>query len=210
MRCVIFSSSKINDYNFVKKLLEPDDFIICADGGYRHAVALAVTPDLIIGDMDSCTLQLPGNVEVKKCSPIKDETDTFMALKEGLSRGFCDFLLFGAMGGRLDHTIANISLLLYALQHNANAVMYDERTEVKFLRPGKHVIDGTNAQYFSLFAFDGAVKGITLTGAKYPLYEAQLECSVALGISNEFLERQVEISFVSGSLLVIVNRNFCI
>ena len=99
-RCVIIGGADISDYEYVRNILKKDDYIMMCDSGLKHMQALGVTPDLIVGDFDShCNPQMDVETIVLPCE--KDDTDTFFAVKEGLKRGFCDFLLLGAAGGSM-------------------------------------------------------------------------------------------------------------
>ncbi len=204
-RCVIFAAADIADYSDIKRRLRPGDFIICADAGLKHAEALGVRPDLIVGDMDSFTREVPENVECITTSAEKDETDTLLAVQQALGRGFLDIFIFGGLGGRLDHTLANISVLLYAAERGGNAVLADESCEVRMLKPGRYYFEGEKGKYFSLFAYLAPVKGLNIRGAKYELDRAEIDCSFPVGASNEFIGEKVEVSFTEGRLLAVFN-----
>ena len=111
-RCVIIGGAPINDYNRIKGLLSDDDFIIACDSGLVHLEKSGITPNLIIGDFDSFD-KPKTNIETIVLPREKDDTDSFFAVKEAVRRGFDELLIFGAIGGRLDHSLGNISILLY-------------------------------------------------------------------------------------------------
>ena len=111
-RCVIVGGAEINNYEYIKSCLHNDDFIVFCDSGLKHLEALQVKSGLIVGDFDSHdNPQLDVETIVLPCE--KDDTDTVFAVKEALKRGFDDFLLIGVVGARLDHTLGNVSILLY-------------------------------------------------------------------------------------------------
>lgn len=205
-RCVIFAAADISDYTGVKGRLKSDDYVICADAGLRHAENLGITPDLVVGDMDSYTRRVPENVEFIKSPVEKDETDTLLALQQALLRGYTDIIIFGGLGGRLDHTLANISVLLYAAQNGVSAVLVDEACHIRMLKPGESFLEGKRGGIFSLFAYLTPVKGLTIKGARYELDGAEIDCSFPVGVSNEFMGDRVGISFSRGYLLAIVNN----
>ena len=109
-RCVIIGSAPVDEAErrFIGTQVSPEDFLVCADGGYETARRLGLKPDLLIGDLDSCTEDFPPDIEAVRLPVHKDDTDMMYSLKECLGRGYRDFLLLGATGGRLDHTVANL------------------------------------------------------------------------------------------------------
>ena len=128
-RCAIFAGGDMPDLNEYKDsaFWASYSYFICADCGYRHAVKLGILPDLIVGDFDSYGEELPVGVEVLRSVPEKDDTDTMLCLKEGLSRGFNDFLVVGGFGGRPDHALANLQTLHYAVARDG--ALYRGRPE---------------------------------------------------------------------------------
>ena len=115
-KCFIFAGGELGE---IKKCdIEEGSYIICADSGLCHAQKLEIAPDVILGDFDSYKGELNYDVEIIRCSPQKDDTDTLMAVKLAISRGYDDIIILGALGGRFDHTIANIQTLKYAIEHN--------------------------------------------------------------------------------------------
>ena len=175
-RCVIIGGADIKDYDSIKRVLRPDDFYIFCDSGLFHMEALGVSPNLIIGDFDShdkpeeiCeTITLPRE---------KDDTDTFFAAKEALKRGFSDFLLLGVCGGRLDHTLGNISILLHLHSKDASAVLLDDFSEMEIVDSAPKSIPDT-FPYFSVIS-------ITIENAKFPVSDIEITPDYQYGISNE-------------------------
>ena len=111
-RCVIVGGADINNYGFIREKLCADDHVIFCDSGLKHLENLQVQPSLIVGDFDSHeNPHLEVETIVLPCE--KDDTDTVFAVKEAIKRGFDDFLLIGVVGARLDHTLGNVSILLY-------------------------------------------------------------------------------------------------
>jgi thiamine pyrophosphokinase len=141
-RCVICSAGPVADAECLKPLLREDDFFIAADGGLRLAEKLGVNVGQIIADFDS----LPEEQALKADTPVfalpvkKNDTDTMAAAREGIKRGYHEFLLLGASGGRLDHTMANFAVMLYLIRHNAKAMLADEQNLVEMILPGRTVI----------------------------------------------------------------------
>ena len=111
-RCVIVGGADINNYEYIRSTLRQNDYVIFCDSGLKHLEALQVQPGLIVGDFDSHdNPHLTVETIVLPCE--KDDTDTVYAVKEAVKRGFDDFLLIGVVGARLDHTLGNVSILLY-------------------------------------------------------------------------------------------------
>ena len=201
-RAVIVGGAPIGRIESIRSYLRADDFFIYCDGGLRHVAALGREADLIVGDFDSHenphaaaeTIVLPHE---------KDDTDSYYAAKEALRRGYRDFLLLGASGARLDHTLGNLALLLMLHEAGARALLVDDYAEMEIVaQEGARVSD--RYPYFSLFNLDGSARDVTVTGAKYPLCGAALPCDSSLGVSNEPLPGQTaEIRALEGRLLLI-------
>ena len=201
-RCVILGGAPIENVAAVRRYLRPDDFIIACDSGLRHLDALGLTPSLIVGDFDSIeNPHLP--IETIVLPREKDDTDTVFAAKEALGRGFRDFLLLGAAGGRLDHTLGNIAVLLLLHAQGAHGVLVDDYSEMELVSQKPATVPDTFA-YFSLLAVDGDAAGVTVKHAKYPLQNAVITPAYPYGVSNEPLPGQIaEISVETGRLLLI-------
>ena len=121
-RCVILSAGPVEDSERLRPLLKKDDWIIAADGGGRLAAALGVKPAGLVADFDSSAPpDTGGDTEIVRLPMEKDWTDTQAAAMLALDRGYRDFLLLGCTGGRLDHTLANIAVLLYLLRNHRKA-----------------------------------------------------------------------------------------
>ena len=204
-RCVILSGGPIFDYSKIKPMILPTDYIIAADRGLHHAACMGITPHLAVGDFDSHqtpdikidTVQLP-------CE--KDDTDTYYAVKEALSRGYRDILILGATGGRSDHMLANLYTLLYIKQKGAVGTMADEYCLITPVC-GTATVNG-DYPYFSLVTVAGQAKGVTITGAKYPLQDGIIDPCYQYGVSNQVLPGQTaHIKVESGEVLLILSRD---
>lgn len=201
-RCVIVGGADIARYEHIRGYLRPDDFSIYCDSGLRHREGLGLAPRLVVGDFDSYTGPRPA-VETIVLPREKDDTDTVFAVKEALTRGFASFLLVGIAGGRLDHTLANLSLLLMLDGLDKEAMALDDYSELEIVSRRPAQIDGRYA-YFSLLNFAGTAQGITITGAKYPLSGAEISCEYQYGVSNEVLPgHTAEVSVARGRLLLV-------
>ena len=184
--------------------LAPDkhDFVIAADGGYDTLRSIGITPDLLLGDMDSLTEE-GGGVE-KIVYPVrKDETDSFLAYREGVRRGYSKFVLLGGVGGRDDHTFANYSLLIYAKNRGHSIKLIGQRCEIFAIKNEKTVLCGRRGMHLSLFAFGGDASGVSVTGAEYEAKDITLTPEFPLAVSNRFDGRDVTVEVRDGTLLVM-------
>ncbi len=201
-RCVIVGGADIGRYDRVRSYLREDDFLICCDSGLKHRAGLGVVPDLIVGDFDSHeNPHLDIETIVLPCE--KDDTDTVFAVKEALKRGFEDFLLVGVIGGRLDHTLGNVSILLMLDAQGKKAVAVDDFSVLEIVsdRPAK-IED--RYPYFSLLNISGTARDIAIRGAKYPLDGAEITCEYQYGVSNEPLPGQTAVVTVGRGRLLLI------
>ncbi len=184
-RCILLGGAEIRHYDRLRPLLSPEDFVVCCDSGLNHCAGLAVSPDLIVGDFDSHPNPgLPVETIVLPCE--KDDTDTVYAAKEALRRGFRRFLLLGVLGGRIDHTLGNLSLLLYLHARGAQAEIRTETAAVQVVDRSPVTV-APDCRYFSLLCPEHRADGVWIQGAKYPLEDGTLTCEYPLGLSNQVL-----------------------
>ena len=204
-RCVIVGGADINNYGFIREKLCADDYVVFCDSGLKHLEYLHAKPSLIVGDFDSHdnphldteTIVLPRE---------KDDTDTVYAVKEAIKRGFDDFLLIGVVGARLDHTLGNVSVLLYLDSLGKKGWIIDDYSEMEIVSE-RPVSICDEYSFFSLLNITGCAKGITINGAKYPLADAEISCEYQYGISNEVLPgEKAVVSVKCGKLLLIKVR----
>lgn len=186
MKCVIISAGEISDYHKMKKYINADDYIIAVDGGYRHLTSLDVKCDYFLGDFDSVSEIPPGVDEIYPSE--KDDTDTMLAIKHGLLKGMDEFVILGGLGGRLDHTIANISSLEYMKSHGASGILADETTVVRLLGVGDKIHPMMAGEYFSIFPFGISSAVVSLRGVQYPLDHHLLHSDFPLGVSNTVID----------------------
>lgn len=201
-RCVIVGGADIKNYAFIRENLCTDDYVIFCDSGLKHLKNLQVQPSLIVGDFDSHeNPHLDVKTIVLPCE--KDDTDTVFAVKEAINRGFDDFLLIGVVGARLDHTLGNVSILLYLDSLGKKGRIIDDYSEMEIVSE-KPVSIADSYSFFSLLNITGYAKGITITGAKYPLVNGEISCEYQYGVSNEVLPSENTVVTVNyGKLLLI-------
>ncbi len=205
-RILIFANGDLPDLEKARSLLREDDFIIAADGGTRHVLALGKIPNVIVGDLDS----LPADFNVSKFDDEvvlypkdKNETDLELAIQHALSLHPEQITIVAALGGRLDQTLANISLA--AVRHSSFVVLDDGIEEVFFCRK-KAQVNGASGDIVSLIPWQGTVTGIVTTGLKWPLYNETLYPQKTRGISNEMTGETATFQIKSGLLLIVHRR----
>ncbi len=200
-RCVIVGGADIYNYEYIKHCLQNDDFFVFCDSGLKHLEPLQVKPNLIVGDFDSHdNPHLDVETIVLPCE--KDDTDTVFAMKEALKRGYEEFLLIGVIGARLDHTLGNVSILLYLDALGKNGKIIDDYSEMEIVSKEPAYIEDSYA-FFSLLNITGTAKDITIENAKYPLNHAEITCEFQYGISNEVLSGKIaKITIGEGRLLL--------
>lgn len=201
-RCVIVGGAEINNYDFVCRHLRQDDFAIFCDSGLRHLKNLNVTPSLIVGDFDSHeNPHLDVETIVLPCE--KDDTDTVFAVKEAIKRGFNSFMLIGVVGGRLDHTLANTSILVMLQEEGKTGIIIDDYSIMEIIAD-KPVYVEDSCKFFSLLNITGIAEEISIENAKYPLHNGTIECYYQYGTSNEVLPNHTaKIVVGKGKLLLI-------
>lgn len=204
-RCVIVGGADIGNYEYIRGILSGEDYFVFCDSGLRHMDGLGVRPSLIVGDFDSSeNPHLDVETIVLPCE--KDDTDTVYGVKEALKRGFDTFLLIGVVGGRLDHTLGNVSILLYLDAIGKKGIIVDDCSEMEIVSSSPVSISDRYA-FFSLLNITGCAKGVSIQNAKYPLDDAEITCEYQYGISNEVLRGQTAaVSVRSGRLLLIKVR----
>lgn len=207
MRCVIVAGAQITNYKLVKSVLQKEDFFLFCDSGLNHAKKLGIKPDLIVGDFDSFTKSRKAyaGIETIQLPCEKDDTDSFYAVKEAIKRGFSDFLIVGVVGQRFDHTMANISILLYLHQQNKKALLLDDYSQMYVISKGETAVIPSSFKFFSTINIDGTAKGITIKDAKYPLEKAEINPWYQYGISNEIKKPSTtaQVTVEEGNLLII-------
>lgn len=200
-QCMIISGAPVAGELPVTK----EEYIIACDAGVGHALKAGIQPDLLVGDFDTYRETLPEGVPVLKAPVEKDDTDTMMAVRYALEQGFEKISICAALGGRLDHSVGNLSAAAYVAEHLGYCYVYGVGETAILLYNKSLCLKKTNANEFvSVFAWTEEAKGVSYKGLKYPLENATLTKAFALGISNEFAEEEAEISVKDGMLLIII------
>lgn len=201
-RCVIIAGAP----GFTGFSPNAGDYIIAADSGYRHALSAGIKPDLIIGDFDSLDFLPDDRIKTVRSPAIKDDTDTFLAVKHALALGYKNFLLLGVLGGRLDHQTANIAACAYIAEQGGICEMRDSANVIYTVKNGKFLLNKKDNCSVSVFSYTEKSTGVTLSGLKYPLHNATLTNTFPVGVSNEFTDETATIEVKDGILLVILSN----
>ena len=216
------------EYEPMEILRGAEDFVVAVDGGLARLLEAGIEPDLVLGDFDSLEekylpwLDCLKNTRPERLSQLpceKDDTDTLHAVRVCLERGYKRIDLYGALGGRLDHTIANIQTLSWIRRQGGCGYLLGKNTLATVLCGEMILLPDTFEGTFSIFALDGRVTGVTLEGMKYPLFEWELTNTFPLGVSNEVsnkvsnevsneagTEKRASASVREGLALMILNR----
>lgn len=182
-----------------------EDLLIAADGGLDHLLKIGVMPDLFVGDRDSSKADL-NVIEGLYFPTRKDDSDTLLAVKEGLKRGCKTFYIFGGTGGRIDHTIANIKVLEFLGENNLRGFLFSQNQVITVIRNSEISFPKEFKGYFSVFPTGGNADGVYIKGSEYPLDNYNFESSSSLGLSNYFKGEFTTIKVTDGSLAIIFER----
>jgi thiamine pyrophosphokinase len=211
-RAIIFANGEVSDLEAARASLRPDDFLVAADGGLRYFRALGILPQVVVGDLDSiratdeAALEAIG-VRVERFPARKDETDLELALRlavrEAPAEAARDILIFGALGGRWDQTLANLLLLAHPDFRAVRVRLVDGRQQI-YLVQGQAVVEGQPGDTVSLIALNGDALGVTTDGLEYPLQRGTLRFGSTLGISNVLVGTRATVTVESGLVACVV------
>jgi thiamine pyrophosphokinase len=208
-KIIIVAGGRLGDPLFFRKWVDTmgDALIVCCDGGARHLQNAGFQPNVILGDMDSVDpAQMASyeslDVQIKQYPVKKDFTDSELALEYALTLNPESIYLWGGLGGRIDHSLANIYLLQKAMTAAAKMYLIDEYCEV-FMVNQDAILNNASGQTISLVPLSLQVEGITLKGFLYPLTDAVLRMGETRGVSNMINEERAVISVRAGCLLVV-------
>ncbi len=179
-----------------------NDVIIAADGGLKHLKKFGICSDIIIGDFDSFG-SVPDGDNVIRLKPEKDVTDLYAAVEVGLSKGCDRFEIYGATGGRIDHSLANIQLAVSLAERNIQHIIRGAGFSVCAVKNDKIEFSTDMQGYISVFAHSDICFGVSIKGLKYEFDGASLSNNFALGVSNEFIGKNSVISVANGTLVIV-------
>ena len=196
--CRIVGAGEFERFSFDKS-----DFIIAADGGYDHLKKINVKPNILLGDFDSIK-SIPGNEQKKiKFDTQKDFTDLYAAIQIGIKSNCKIFHIYGALGKRFDHSLANIQLLAYLSQNKFHAFLHHKKKLITAITNTKISFGKNKTGTISIFSYTNKSYGVNIINLKYELKDAVLSNTFPLGVSNEFIKKKSFVSVRKGTLIVV-------
>lgn len=185
-RCIIIGGAPINNYDYINSQIKEDDYLIYCDSGLIHLNQINHQPNLIVGDFDS---HVNPNIDVETITlpTEKDDTDTVYGVKEGIKRGYDEFILIGVLGNRFDHSLGNVSILLLLDKQEKCGKIIDDYSVIEIVKNTPKYVENSFS-YFSLLCVTPIISGVTIENAKYGLNGAEITNYFPIGISNEVLE----------------------
>jgi thiamine pyrophosphokinase len=209
-RILIFANGHLPDLDAARALLRPNDFIIAADGGTRHALALGLIPNVIIGDLDSVTREEKQKLHTADTQIIlfprdKNETDLELAIQHAVDMKLDQVVIVGALGGRLDQTLGNLALLS-DLRLLTFDLRLDDGVEETFFCRDQAEVHGRSGDIVSLIPWGAPVEGVRTEGLRWPLSDETLYPYKTRGISNELMGETATVQIRSGLLLIVHRR----
>jgi thiamine pyrophosphokinase len=208
-RIVVFANGKLNHSQVLKDHLRSTDRIFCANGGTIHALALGLEPEVVVGDLDSLSLEAVNSLKATGTTihrhPIaKDQTDLELALDRALEQNPTEILLVSALGGRLDQMLANIFLLSRKSYRGIQMTLLDGYQWAALVRAGETLtISGRKGDTVSLIPLSPTVSDVVFTGVEWPLEKTELEFGSTWSVSNKMTGTRAEVSISTGLVLVV-------
>jgi thiamine pyrophosphokinase len=207
MKAYIFTGGEIF-HQYITERPESEDMVICADSGYKNAMAMGVHANILVGDFDSLK-DVPGDAdEIVRVPAEKDETDTQLAVEIALQRGADEIVIVGSTSGRFDHALSMMCILEDLYSKRINAYIVNGQNRIRYIKNSGHIVlRSQNYKYFSLLASDETVKGVSVEGAKYPLKNKIIKRNVQFAVSNEILKNCALVTVKKGGLYVVESRD---
>ena len=217
MDCYIFTGGQVFAGSLSDLSLKPKDtdLVIAADSGYLTARRFGITPDILLGDLDSLDKSALSPHELDELEKIivpaiKDDTDTQLAVDTAIERGAENVYIIGGLGGRLDHTLSSVFLLEYIVDRGVGCMMTDGRNTVRVLSADgerRSVTVEKGYKYLSVVSLSDVCLGVSVSGVFYPLEDARLTRKYSYAVSNEITGNFAVISLCEGVLLIIESRD---
>lgn len=178
-----------------------NDLVIAADKGYEHLLSSGIRTDVLLGDFDSINTKLP-KIKTIKYPKEKDNTDTDLAIEYAMSLGYKTIVVYGCIGGRFDHTFANIGLLYKYTQLGIKLIFVDGQDVATAIKNSEISFSENCKGTLSVFSLTEASSGVYETGLKYELENSLLHFGTSLGVSNEFIGKKASVSVINGCLMI--------
>lgn len=196
--CYIFAALETKTLPYIPN---KQDYVIAADKGLDNLKKFGIKPDVIIGDFDSLGF-VPSGENIKRLPVEKDDTDVGFAVNYAFELGYKEFVIYGAIGGLLDHTVANLQLSAYISSKGGKSVFVGENVFVTSITNDTLKISNGKGR-LSVFALSDKAEGVFLSGLKYTLENAVIENTFPIGVSNEFTDKSAKIAVKNGTLLIV-------
>lgn len=196
--CYIFAALETKTLPYIPN---KQDYVIAADKGLDNLKKIGIKPDVIIGDFDSLGF-VPSGENIKRLPTEKDDTDVGFAVNYAFELGYKEFVIYGAIGGLLDHTVANLQLSAYISSKGGKSVFVGDNVFVTSITNDTLKISNGKGR-LSVFALSDRAEGVFLSGLKYPLENAVIENTFPIGVSNEFTDKSAKIAVKNGTLLIV-------
>lgn len=210
---VIIVSGGTLDIEVVREQMRTDDFIIGVDRGVEFLEQNDIRPNYVVGDFDSVSEEVirkyrnQRKIPVREYNPVKDASDTEIAVRLAMELGFQELIILGATGSRLDHMWANVQVLAIPFEKGIKASIIDGVNRIRLIESNILMKkEEAFGQYFSVFSLGGMVEGLSISGSKYPLNNHELLPYDSLSVSNEFKDDILKITYKSGILIFMESK----
>lgn len=212
-RAVIVSGGTL-ELDVIQAQIQPTDYIIGVDRGIEFLDKHQIPMDYLVGDFDSVApevinrYKLENQIPIREFNPVKDASDTEIAVRLAIELGYKELLILGATGSRMDHVWANIQVLAIPFAEGVKAEIVDGVNRIRLIEKDMVIArEEFYGTYFSVFALGGKVEGLTIEGAKYPLDNHELMPYDSLSVSNQIQGEKVHITHKRGYLLLMESKD---
>ncbi len=206
MRAFVFGGGEIFP-EYIEEKVQEGDIVVCADSGYKNAVALGVKVDILVGDFDSLG-EIPRDAcEVVRVPAQKNSTDTQLAVDIAIERGAEEIIIIGSTSGRVDHALSTMAILEFLYEKKIPACVVNGQNRIRFIRDSGIILIRSAYRYFSVVTLDKLAKKVSIEGAKYPLLKKDIERGFQFAVSNEIVKNAALITVKKGSVYIIESRD---
>ncbi len=206
MKAFVFGGGEIFP-DYIEEKVEEGDLVVCADSGYKNALAMGVRVDVLVGDFDSMKDIPDGDFELVRVPVEKDQTDTQLAVEIALERGADEIIIICSTSGRADHALSAMAILEDLWEKRIPAVLINGQNRVRFIRDSGVIIVRSGYRFFSVLTLDKIAKKVSIEGGKYPLVKKDIERGFQFAVSNEIVKNAALITVKKGSVYVIESRD---
>ena len=206
MRAFVFGGGEVCP-EYIEEKVQEGDLVVCADSGYKNALAMGAKVDVLVGDFDSLGDVPCGEFEIVRVPAEKDSTDTQLAVAVALERGADEIIIVGSTSGRVDHALSLMALLEHLYERKVHALIVNGQNRIRFVRDSGAIIVRSAYRYFSVVTLDKIAKKVSIEGGKYPLVKKDIERGFQFAVSNEIVKNAALITVKKGSVYVIESRD---